>query len=61
MKKIIFWGATGQAKVLREFIELRYTLIALFDNDPLINSPFLDVPLYHGLDGFKIWRDKHKD
>lgn len=56
MQEVIFWGATGQAKVLREC--LRYSgisLIALFDNDYSLKSPFFDVPLFYGEDGFEKW------
>jgi hypothetical protein len=53
VKKIIFWGATGHAKVLRELTgHLDYELVALFDNNPEAMSPFRDVPLYHGVEGF---------
>jgi sugar O-acyltransferase (sialic acid O-acetyltransferase NeuD family) len=55
--RIIFWGATGQAKVLHEFIgQIGYELVALFDNNPNTPSPFPDVPIYYGMDGFKNWR-----
>jgi sugar O-acyltransferase (sialic acid O-acetyltransferase NeuD family) len=54
---IIFWGATGQAKVLRELVErLGYRLIALFDNNPSVQPPFSDVPLYFGEAEFQKWR-----
>lgn len=55
MKEVIFWGATGQARVLRE--ALSYTdmkLVALFDNRPL-PSPFTDVPIHLGEEGFASW------
>ena len=46
MQKIIFWGATGQAKVLRECISESYIqLVALFDNNSNLYSPFEGVPL----------------
>jgi sugar O-acyltransferase (sialic acid O-acetyltransferase NeuD family) len=55
MKKIIFWGATGQAKVLRECISYYdVSLVALFDNNSYLISPFDKVPLKSG-DAFKIW------
>jgi sugar O-acyltransferase (sialic acid O-acetyltransferase NeuD family) len=57
VKKIVFWGATGHAKVLRELVgHLDYELEALFDNNPEVASPFRDVPLYHGVEGFEEWR-----
>ena len=55
MTNVIFWGATGQALVLRELLEgTEYRLIALFDNRP-ISSPFSDVPLFVGQSGFESW------
>lgn len=56
---IIFWGATGQAKVLRELVEPAATLIAVFDNAD-VPPPFVDVPLYRGRDGFVAWLAKHR-
>lgn len=56
IRDMIFWGATGQAKVLREFMEhSKLSLVALFDNDDKLTSPFADVPLYFGRDGFEEW------
>lgn len=61
-KEAVFWGATGQAKVLHEFIgQIGYALIALFDNDVKASSPFPDIPLYYGVDGFKNWRDRYEN
>lgn len=54
-EEMIFWGATGQAKVLRECFNNSMKLIALFDNNNNIVSPFEDVPLYYGENGFKEW------
>jgi sugar O-acyltransferase (sialic acid O-acetyltransferase NeuD family) len=52
----VFWGATGQAKVLRELTShLGYQLVAVFDNNPEVLSPFADVPLFHGREGFEEW------
>src|SRR5437016_730531 len=56
MDGMIFWGATGHAKVLRECMRhsgLR--LVALFDNNPALVSPFPDTPLYVGRSGFEDW------
>jgi sugar O-acyltransferase (sialic acid O-acetyltransferase NeuD family) len=53
---MILWGATGHALVIREcMIHRGYTLIALFDNNYEILSPFPDVPLYYGRNGFSQW------
>lgn len=56
-RPIIFWGATGQAKVLRECIgTLNHALVAVFDNNPNVQPPFADVPLITGWAGFMEWR-----
>ena len=57
LKPIIFWGGTGQTKVLREFVDrIGYTLVAVFDNDLKVPPPFSDVPLLHGRAAFFEWR-----
>jgi sugar O-acyltransferase (sialic acid O-acetyltransferase NeuD family) len=61
LKKIIFWGATGHAKVLGEFIGLLgFKLVAIFDNNPGVTPPFPDVPLYIGGQGVETWRNKQQ-
>ncbi|MFL6245866.1 MAG: NeuD/PglB/VioB family sugar acetyltransferase [Thermoanaerobaculia bacterium] len=55
-RPVIFWGATGQARVLREAIDgTDLELVALFDNNPAVVSPFVDVPLFIGTSGFESW------
>lgn len=55
MTPVIFWGATGQAKVLREALQPQgIELIAIFDNRE-IPSPFTEVPIFHGETGFMAW------
>lgn len=57
-RPIVFWGATGQAKVLAEMLpHLGYRLVALFDNDVSVTSPLSGVSLHHGWEGFQRWRD----
>jgi len=59
-RPIVFWGASGHARVLRELVESTgYTLIALFDNDSSVRSPFADIPIHHGVDGFTRWAADH--
>jgi sugar O-acyltransferase (sialic acid O-acetyltransferase NeuD family) len=56
LKKIIFWGAAGHAKVLREFIaSCGYELVAVFDNNAAAVPPFPDIPLHVGMEGFERW------
>ncbi|CAD5962039.1 Putative acetyltransferase EpsM [Planktothrix tepida] len=56
IKNVVFWGAAGHAKVLRACLQ-RYNinLIALFDNNNELSSPFDDVSLYYGKEGFRRW------
>lgn len=55
MKPVIFWGATGQAKVLREaLLGSEATLLAVFDNRDVV-APFDDIPLFHGERGLEEW------
>lgn len=56
MIEAIFWGAGGQARVLKEcLIGTNIRLAALFDNDTQLKSPFAHVPLYYGEKGFFQW------
>ncbi len=55
MKDVIFWGATGQAHVLREALtSSEFRLIAIFDNRPL-PTPFADIPIFLGREGLSSW------
>lgn len=59
--RIVIWGASGHARVLHEFLgKLGYQIIALFDNDTNTASPFPNVPLYHGTDGFQHWKQQQQ-
>jgi sugar O-acyltransferase (sialic acid O-acetyltransferase NeuD family) len=53
---MIYWGATGQAKVLRECMGgAAPELVAIFDREPGLASPFADVPIHVGKAGFESW------
>lgn len=56
--KYILWGATGQAKVLRETLGTM-ELLSVFDNNLKISSPFSDVPL-HSKREFQDWLETEK-
>jgi sugar O-acyltransferase (sialic acid O-acetyltransferase NeuD family) len=45
--RCILWGGTGQAKVVRSILESEggHQVVAVFDNDPGVRSPFLDAPI----------------
>lgn len=58
-KKIVLWGATGQAKVLWELFEHTHDqVIAIFENNyEIIHlSPQKQVPIYYGENGFLEWK-----
>ena len=58
---VVFWGATGHAKVLGEFVaQLGYQVVALFDNQPGLSSPLAGVPLYIGWEGFSEWHRSNR-
>ncbi len=50
----VFWGGTGQAKVLREIVDSQNLgrIIAVFDNNSQTPPPFADVPIFYGIAAF---------
>ncbi|HEY0081914.1 MAG TPA: acetyltransferase [Pyrinomonadaceae bacterium] len=59
LKPIVFWGASGHAKVLHEFIAgAGYELVAMFDNNREASSPLAGTPLYYGAEGFARWANE---
>jgi sugar O-acyltransferase (sialic acid O-acetyltransferase NeuD family) len=54
-QQIVFRGGTGQAKMLRESLENKIKLIAIFEQSKDIKSPFNDIDIYYGDDGFNTW------
>jgi sugar O-acyltransferase (sialic acid O-acetyltransferase NeuD family) len=55
-KRLVIWGATGQAKVLWEGLSQGgYRLLALFDNNSTLTSPIPGVPLLIGHQGLGSW------
>jgi len=61
LKPIIFWGASGHARVLAEFIGgCGYELVALFDNQVGTPPPIAGVRVHHGRDGFTNWQKTQK-
>jgi sugar O-acyltransferase (sialic acid O-acetyltransferase NeuD family) len=57
---IVFWGGTGQAKVLRELVRDDFDLRVVFDNSLTLAPPFADIPLIRGWDGFLAWHAARK-
>jgi sugar O-acyltransferase (sialic acid O-acetyltransferase NeuD family) len=55
MREILFWGATGQARVLHEALCGDAKLVALVDNNCQLDSSALGVPLLHGEKGLDDW------
>lgn len=55
VKEVILWGGTGQARVLSEALASSdVRVVAVFDNRQ-ISSPFPDVPIFLGQEGFLGW------
>jgi sugar O-acyltransferase (sialic acid O-acetyltransferase NeuD family) len=60
-KKVIFWGGTGQSIVNKNILDIYgYNLEALFDDTLNLNSPFKNIKIYTGWDGFEKWK-RNKD
>lgn len=54
--RVILWGGTGQAKVVRPIVEhYGSKIVAVFDDSPELQPPFPDVELHHGQEGFRKW------
>jgi sugar O-acyltransferase (sialic acid O-acetyltransferase NeuD family) len=61
MKKVIFWGATGQAIVLEEIVRCNGDeLVAIFDNNENLLSPFHNIPIFFKEKGFDDWLLLHE-
>lgn len=62
-KRIILWGGTGQAKVMRPVVETTgRKVVAIFDDTAGLVPPFPDVPLYCGWEAFRTWiGDQRRD
>lgn len=60
--RVVFWGATGQAKVLRDVIgSSGPRLVALFENSRDVSSPWPDVPLFYGTEGLTAWLAQQRE
>ncbi len=56
-RQLILWGATGHVKVLAELARNQgMEIVAVFDNNPVVKTPFPDVPIYIGEAGFLDWK-----
>jgi len=54
--KVLIYGGTGQAKILRVIVEHYGSSVSVvIDDTPGLPSPFPDVLIYEGWDGFKHW------
>jgi sugar O-acyltransferase (sialic acid O-acetyltransferase NeuD family) len=59
IKRIIFWGGTGQARVLNEALDLDQFNLCLIVDRRAIESPFAHVPIVLGQSGLAQWRADH--
>lgn len=61
MKKCFFWGASGHAKVLSEFIESNgYEVCWLFDKNTNVKGKIGTANIIGGWDSFETWASKYK-
>lgn len=61
-KSFIIWGGSGHALVLADILAFEgENIVALFDNNPEIKSPFSGVEIFHGLSGFDRWKLRSLD
>ncbi|MDH5350198.1 MAG: acetyltransferase [Betaproteobacteria bacterium] len=59
-RRVVLWGGTGQAKVVRPIIEhWGGKVAAVIDDTPGLPAPFPDVPLLLGWAGFESWMRAH--
>ena len=57
---VLIWGATGQARVLADFLpDLGYRIVAFVDRNPEVTSPLPGIPLLTGEPGFRQWISQH--
>lgn len=62
LKSAIIWGSAGHAMVVRDMLEANgFRPVALFDNNPDVESIDPEVSLYHGEAGFYGWVEKTTD
>lgn len=55
VSKCFLWGATGQARVIKDILGERYQVEAIFDNNPEVKSPWSHIPIYYGKKGLEEW------
>jgi sugar O-acyltransferase (sialic acid O-acetyltransferase NeuD family) len=58
-KNMIFWGGTGHSLVLEEIISNDFNVLAVFDNNPSVVTPFDNVKIYYGRESFESWFPKY--
>jgi len=60
-KKIIFFGGTGQCKVMRPIADIEGTLKSVLDETVDLSPPFADVKLYNGPTCYEDWKNDTLD
>jgi sugar O-acyltransferase (sialic acid O-acetyltransferase NeuD family) len=56
--RVVLWGGTGQAKVVRPILEGQGArVVAVIDDTLGLRSPFPDVPIFQGKEGFLRFLD----
>lgn len=62
MRKTIFWGGTGQCKMMRPILEYskEYVLQSILDNTNIV-SPYMDVTTFNGPSCYDLWKSDTPD
>ncbi len=57
--RVLLWGGTGQAKVVRPILQGQGArVVAVIDDTPDLPSPFPDVPIFRGKAGLRAFLDE---
>ena len=55
-ERVLLYGGTGQAKVIRSIVEQNGArVVAIFDDTENLQPPFEDIPLYRGMAELETW------
>jgi sugar O-acyltransferase (sialic acid O-acetyltransferase NeuD family) len=59
LRHVLFWGGTGQARVLNEALDKSIFKLVLIVDQRKIESPVSNVPIVHGRYGFETWLENY--
>jgi sugar O-acyltransferase (sialic acid O-acetyltransferase NeuD family) len=59
LKHILFWGGTGQARVLNEALDKSIFKLVLIVDQKKVDSPVSNIPIVFGRHGFETWLENY--